>query len=303
MFEFNRGISEAFVDRLNTEYELGGWWKVIADDRELFVAIRYNYINVYWKGNSLLKLWQEGNDLKGKIHYKYLLRPDLSKPYIDVINGQARLDSANSLFMSDFNDVINLKRAANVYAGKEKDGVHQIVIHNSNVIDVEIAFGTENEKTGGAATNRIDFAALSIEPTGAEIVFFEAKLFSNKELRTKGDNVPVLTQLGRYNKLLRDEQDKLVSSYQNVCRNLTSLNGIVNRYVDTLDVMKDIAENKCKLSICDDVRLVIFGFDIDQRDGKTWLTHHEKLKEALGNKLLIKGDPNKFAIGISHKTR
>jgi hypothetical protein len=72
MFHFKRGISQPFVDRLNDEYDAEGWWKAIADDRELFIAIRDGYINVYWKGNSLLKLWQAGNDLVGEIHYKYL---------------------------------------------------------------------------------------------------------------------------------------------------------------------------------------------------------------------------------------
>lgn len=299
MFGFIRGIDQLFVDRLNEEYEAGGWWKAIADDRELFVAIRKDYINVYWKGNSLLKLWLEGNDLVGKIHYKYLLHPESTQPYVKVINGQARLGSETSLFMPDFTHLTGLKRTANAYSGEEKESVHQILIHNPNVIDVEIAFSAENEKLGRATASRIDFAALRFEQSGPEIVFFEAKLFANKELRANGEGVPVLNQLRRYQNFLRDGQADLVRSYRKVCGNLISLKGIENRYAPMLDMMKDIAENKCNFSIRENVRLVIFGFDIDQRDGANWAVHREKLKAVLGDNLLLKGDTKKFSNGIS----
>lgn len=303
MFQFNRGISQTFIDRLNAEYEAEGWWKAIADDRELIIAIRENYINVYWKGNNLLKLKQEGNDLVGEIHYKYLLRPSSEQPpYIKVINGQTKLDSADKLFIPDFADLTALKRATNAYSSEEKEGVHQIVIHNPNIIDVEIALGTESKKTGSATTNRIDFAALKFEHSGPEIVFFEAKRFANKELRANGENIPVLNQLRRYQNLLHDGQSDLIRSYRKVCGNLASLKGVGNRYAPMLNMMNEIAENKCNLSISEDVRLVIFGFDIDQKNGGNWLVHHKKLKDALGSNLLLKGDTNKFSNGISSKT-
>ena len=301
MFRFNKGITQQFVDRLNDEYMAGGWWKEIADDRELVIAIRDGYINVYWKGNSLLKLRQEGNDLIGEIHYKYLLRPELAQPYVKVMNGQTRLGSADILFMPDLTNLTGLKRAANVYAGEEKEGVYQIVIHNPNVIDVEIAFSAEKEKMGRPTASRIDFCALKFEKSGPEIMFYEAKLFANKELRANGENIPVIGQLGRYQKFLRDRdgQVDLIRSYREVCGNLVSLKGVCNRYVDMLNVMKDIADDKCSLSIHDHVRLVIFGFDQDQRDGTNWAGHREKLKAVLGDNLLLKGNPNKFSNGIS----
>jgi hypothetical protein len=59
MSMFNRGIDKRFIDRLNAEYERG-WWRSIVCDLELFVAIRENYLNVYWNGNSLLRLRLDG---------------------------------------------------------------------------------------------------------------------------------------------------------------------------------------------------------------------------------------------------
>lgn len=297
MFQFNRGISQEFVDRLNAEYAAAGWWKAIADDRELFVAIRDGYINVYWKGNSLLKLWQEGANLIGETHYKYLLRPDFEQPYLQIADGKAKLGASTSLFIGDVSDLASLKRSANAYAGEEKKGVHQIVMSNPNVVDVEVAFGTENEKSGAVTANRIDFSALRLEQSGPEIVFYEAKLFANKELRADGDGVPVLGQLRRYQKFLRDGQADLLCSYRKVCGNLASLDGVSNRYGSLTGVMKDISESRCNLTISDDVRLVVFGYDSDQRDGAIWANHRKKLEA--GSNLLLKGDAKGFTKGIS----
>jgi hypothetical protein len=299
MVPFKRGISRNFVDRLNAEYEKGGWWKAIADDRELIVAIRSEYINVYWKGNSLLKLRLNGGDLIGEIHYKYLLRPDFEQPYVKVTGGQAKIDSAANQFIDDISDLDRLKRAANPYAGDEKKGVHQIVMSNPNIVDVEIAFSAENKKSGAVTADRIDFSALKLEPSGPEIVFYEAKIFGNKELRANGANVPVLRQLGRYQDFLGSGQAGLIDSYRQVCGNLAALSGVSNRYAPMLGMMKDIAESKCSLSICPDVRLVIFGFDNDQRIGATWKVHCGKLRDALGEKLLLKGAAKEFTTGIS----
>ena len=128
MSQFKKGISQQFVDRLNAEYKAGGWWKSIADDRDLFVAIRKDYLNVYLNGNSLLKLWQDGDQLVGETHYKYLLTPEMARPYVKVVGGKAAIDEAAALFNGDLSDMAALKRAANVYSGDEKKGVHQIVM-------------------------------------------------------------------------------------------------------------------------------------------------------------------------------
>lgn len=295
MEQFKRGISSKFVERLNVEYAAGGWWRAIADDRELFVAIRKDYINVYLNGNSLLKLWLEGNDLVGETHYKYLLAPDSTRPYVRMVGGKAAIDEAASLFMGGLSDLAAVKRSANVYSGEEKKGVQQIVMSNPNVIDVEIAFGAENERTGSVTANRIDFAALRVGAAGPEIAFYEAKCFANKELRAAGENVPVLEQLRRYGTFLRDQQAALIDSYRTVCGNLAALEGVKDRYATMLSTMCDIT----RLSIGEDVRLVVFGFDIDQRDGANWAGHRRKLEEALGNRLLLKGDANRFTNGIS----
>lgn len=294
MSQFNRGISAEFVKRLNAEYaKNGGWWRSIADDRDLFVAIRKEYINVYLNGNSLLKLRLEGDDLVGETHYKYLLTPESKQPYVRVVDGQAQINSHAGMFLPGFSHLQDIKRAADAYYGDEKRGVHQIVMSNSNVIDVEIAFGSENEQTGKNTAKRIDFAALRRQSSGLTVAFYEAKLFASPELRKK--DTPVLRQIQRYDSFLRREREAIIDSYRTVCENIVALDGVRNRYAHLQNVIHDLAT----LSIQDDVRLVVFGFDDDQKKGANWAIHKQNLTAALGNRLLLKGTAKDFTSGIA----
>jgi hypothetical protein len=111
MFIFNHQIGHDFVNRLNAEYERGGWWRAIVSDTDLFIAIREDYLNVYHNGASLLKLTFMGDRLVGETHYKYLLRADVAKPYIPVDGGMVKLPDAAALFHADLSNLGALKRA------------------------------------------------------------------------------------------------------------------------------------------------------------------------------------------------
>lgn len=299
MRQFKRGLSPDFVQRLNEEYCSGGWWKAIADDQQLFIAIRDEYLNVYWKGNSLLRLWMEGGSLRGEAHYKYLLRPDIKNPYIPIDGGCPKLGNPADFFLGDFSDVASLKRAADAYAGEEKIGVHKIVMSNLNIIDVEVAFGTDNEESGARVAQRIDFAALRERRGKWELAFYEAKAFANPELRAKNKEAPVLKQIERYKKFLRTAYSDVADSYRTVCGNLYALNGVNRRFSSMHDGLKCIADGKFDLRISDEIRLVVFGFDGDQGNGAVWDEHRQKLREVLGDNLLLKGDAKGLTRGIS----
>lgn len=281
MARFRRGLSTNFIKRLNQEYEAGGWWKAIADDPQLFIAIRDEYVNVYWKGNSLLRLKLEGDALLGEVHYKYLLKPDMENPYLPIRGGSLKLGNPADFFCSNFSDLASLKRAADAYAGEEKSGVHKIVKSNPNIIDVEVAFGTSNEQSGARVAQRIDFAALRKIDRGWEVVFYEAKAFSNPELRARGDDVPVLRQMEGYRQFLHEAQVDVTESYRTVIGNLLSLHGVCRRLGPMQDELRSIAEGTCNFRICNAVRLVVFGYDGDQDNGLVWAGHRQKLHDAL----------------------
>ena len=85
------------------------------------------------------------------------------------------------------------------------------------------------------------------------------------------------------------------TSYCRVCENLAQLIP-PNRY-DTL--VKDVADRPERLTIDSDVRLVVFGFDEDQRVGKVWNKHKQILDRHFGSRLLLKGNAREFTWGIS----
>lgn len=311
MCNFKRGLSADLVKSLNEEYERGGWWQALVDDPQLFIAVRDDYLNVYWKGNSLLRLFLQNGRLVGEVHYKYLLRPEINgNPYLRFEGGKVQSVNPADLFFSDLSSIASLKRAADVHAEGEKKGVHKIVMSNHNIMDVEIAFGTENEQSGAKVAQRIDFAALRLESHGPELRFYEAKQFNNPELRADGEQVPpVLSQLKKYKDFLRSCESDLIASYRKVCGNLVSLSGFEKRF-SMHSLLNDIAKGELPLSINPDVRLAVFGYDRDQDKGDIWATHLEKLESCLktlcpnaGTLLLKKGDPKGFTNGISSPAR
>lgn len=302
MFNFKRGLSADLVKSLNEEYRDGGWWKALVDDPQVFIAIRDEYLNVYWNGNSLLKLFLQNDRLVGEVHYKYMLRPEINgNPYIRIEGGKVQSVNPADLFLSDLSNLASIKRAADVYAGEEKTGVHKIVMSNRNIIDVEIAFGTENEQSGARVAQRIDFAALRLENHGPELRFYEAKTFNNPELRAEGElPPPVLSQLKKYKDFLCSCESDLITAYRKVCGNLVSLSGFEKRF-SMHSLLDDIAKGELPLSINPDVRLVVFGYDRAQDNGDAWKIHRAKLKDE--TLLLMKGDPKGFTTGISSPDR
>lgn len=294
MSTFNRGLDDAFVEALNQEYDKGSWWRRFVDDEDVFLAIHDNNVDAYYRGCLLISLsWRRPTcDFVGKIHYKYLLRPDLDNKYITVKeDGKVALpDDTTSWFLNDLSDIGNLKRAVRRYAGDEKKGVHDVVKANANILDVEIAFG-------GRA--RLDFAALQNSGEGVMIVFFEAKHFDNTELRARNDEPKVVKQIETYSLELVRNGDAIISAYRRVCSNLLSLDGVADRYREHHTMLRSVVDGSRKLTIDESPVLLVFGFDGDQKDGKSWKPHRKKLEEQLGGRVRFKGDSGNFKIGVS----
>ena len=61
-----------------------------------------------------------------------------------------------------------------------------------NNVDVEIALTGQKEDDSKVRALRADFAALRDNPESIELVFFEAKHFSNPELRANGGQTPTI---------------------------------------------------------------------------------------------------------------
>lgn len=285
MSTFNRGLDEAFVQALNEQYDAdNGWWRQFVNDKDLFLAIRDNAVHVYYRGCRLIEVAWRNDKIVANTHYKYLL---LSKQeYVDVVGGKPSIGDASAYFARKL-DVVELKAAATVYAGDEKTGVHEILRRNRHILDVEIAI------SDGEKAPRIDFAALQEGGDArTHIVFYEAKHFDNKELRSKSGKAPVVEQIDRYRGLLEQHRESIEESYRRIFENLFALKGIPERQPD----------RHPSLVVEKDPGLVVFGFDGDQKVGKFWARHKRCLEQHVRKeRLLLYGDPAKVRVPTTEK--
>ena len=131
------------------------------------------------------------------------------------------------------------------------------------------------------------------------MVFYEAKRFvDHAALRAKQWAVPsVVKQIDRYATLLRDNREKIAESYGRVCRNLLGLHGMSVRHRERHALLEHVA--RTPLAVDTEPRLVVFGFDADQRDGAAWNPHRDRLFDLLGKKrVLLKGRSKNLRRGI-----
>ena len=291
MSKFKRGIeNHSFIDALNKErYDHpDGYWSKMVKDKDLFIAIRNESINVYYKGNSICKLSYKKNQVTAAIHYKYLLHPQMKDVYVTATDGRFQEDILLHRAIRSLADIDLIKRASDVYAADEKSGVHPVVTKGNNVIDVEITFSGDEDEESTRSTDRIDYLKLEREKSSnadIRLVFYEAKHFTNKEIRSTG-TPKVFGQITAYEKALKEHEGDILASYALVSKNLLDLDLIGNR-----DLIGSVASNPKNLSVDPKPRLIIFGYDRDQQGGKTWSGHRAKLEKELGPRLKTIGNP------------
>ncbi|MCX6244665.1 MAG: hypothetical protein NTU98_08170 [Bacteroidetes bacterium] len=292
MSKFERGIkSFSFIDALNDlRKDPNSYWSKIVQDKDLFIAIRKERIHVYFQGNRLCELTYKNGNIVGETMYKFLLNPALLQKNFTFINGKCISPAPLNLLTTSYTDLHLIKSAMSVYYGEEKNGVHEISISVANILDVEIAFEKDPlpPKTR-KSTDRIDFLRLEKQNDQLKLVFYEAKLFTNKEIRKpKGVQPPVIDQLHDYIKALKKHEPVILDSYVLVCKNLQDL-GLLKS--------KDLANsvfNKHSFNIDPIPRLVIFGFDEDQRTGKIHTEHLENIRSFTNCPIIAKGNPKNF---------
>jgi hypothetical protein len=308
------------------EAESGNWWIDILKNPDILLAIRGGYFNAYHNGQSILKIGPGVNSVDEptmKLHYKYLLKPNV-KPENVSFDGAKFGRKADELVQTKYTPGHTLKQivaTADLYAGTEKRGVHAIAKENANVVDLEIAFSRRDRKVSFAeptdeaptlgqkkkrsewSTFRMDLAAIHPGgPTGARIVFFEAKCADNVELWTLSKEtssetplIEVVKQIRRYETFLKNAEVSLIEAYTNVCKQLREFReqGWV-RKLD--DLASEVAEDKIRLSIHPQVFLLIFGFDDDKRNGKNFKRRMAPLKDdaSLKGRVIERGNPSNF---------
>jgi len=299
----SHGVSGAFLDALDNLAQKPSWWHNVLLRDVVFIAVRANSLNVYHRGASIFRIDDGGG---GRIipwtHTKYLIRQQqvLAQLHDDGHFEPSDIGWSQYAGPSTLSDMI---RSATDLAGAEKSGLHPLIVGSSKVIDVELsllrASSTLDESLPDAdvqssdttsidrAQDRLD--VVTVENRGGKpfIVFHEAKHFSNPALRAKGEPA-VLAQIVRYQATLRQHDATLRQRYVAVCQALVRLRTMrtaartalpANRPLLEPDpLIAAIASGQAQAEIDPDPRLIVFGFDGDQRDGR-WERDAKRLRD------------------------
>ena len=283
MCVFKRGLSDYFMAALDELAQKPGWWHDVLADPSLIIGIRDERFDVYWNGQSLFNAHFQGGRVNVNTHVKYLLDPDRDDQ-VTLKDGTFHVVSTPMLASYASSTLSKLKRAADLFSGMEKQGVHAIAKANENIVDVEIMLDARDLDMQRVQP-RIDLAAFEERSDGVELVFWEAKLFANKELRASG-SAPVVRQIKEYKQVVQARQADLLSSYRCVARNLVAVATMSGGVRKVGHAIRGVADGQeLRMSSPANVGLVIFGFDADQKAvGGIGHKHFEKLKDELGAK-------------------
>jgi hypothetical protein len=254
--QFTRKLSPQFIDSLNDLYtDEKSWWRKIADDKDIFILIRNNELRVQANGGLLLQINQ---DLQGnivcKIHEDFLSLRSEKNPYVvleDKTSGPIQRVEGLNGFVKHY---AKIKRRINIFTGKERQAVQYLANNVPQVVDIEIGFeGELKQNASKKSVPRIDMAAITDNGT---LVFFEAKLFSNSEIRSQ-KTPKVVRQLEKYQKILSQKGSEIVTAYQEQLSIYSQLKG---------EFFKNRSRKINNLSIQPHARLIITDFDALQRD-------------------------------------
>lgn len=310
----SHGVSDAFLDHLDqlARQDGGSWWRDVLLRDDVFLAVRRNSLNVYYRGGSIFRIDDRGDGTASpKTHVKYLVRQQ--QALAELVDGEFRPNGIGWTHYVNGETLKDMIRAASDLAGAEKTGLHPLIMGSPAVIDVEIALGRaqESEANGSSADStassanrhqdRLDVATLERQGADVAVVFHEAKHFTNTALRARSRSPAVVDQLRRYRSTLIHHTPALIARYQAACRAIMRLDAM-RRHVRVdagpgspppLDpIVKEVATGNAVLAIDPDPRLIVFGFDADQKKGQLQIIL-KALKEADPNlAVYAAGDPS-----------
>jgi hypothetical protein len=291
------------------------WWKDVLEyrfsaggsKRPLLVAVRNRYLNIYAEGQSVLKVEfdtrrADAFRLRCKIHRKYVCGEDAGEGYL-VFDGERITTSDGLQLVATYRGEETLGswiKAARGYASDEKKGVAIIAENHPEVIDVEMALPANIpiEPDGSVAANRMDIVALERIHDFARIVFYEAKLFSNQELRNNDLKPRVLHQLRSYRDYVSapGRRDEVIAAYRDACALLVEVGKM--RGIAAAPLVQEVAAG-LDLTLDPNPRLLVFGYQPEQvGTGSAWQRHEDALRQE-GISLHLSAHPNDVKLRAS----
>ncbi len=209
------GVSDVFLDHLDrlARQEGGSWWQDVLARDDVFLAVRRNSLNVYYRGGSIFRIDDRGDGTASpKTHTKYLVRQQ--QVLAELVDGEFRPNAIGWTHYVGQETLKDMMRSASDLAGAEKTGLHPMIMGSKAVIDVEIALDRPHENATTRSTadetdlpasrnqDRLDVATLERQGANINVIFHEAKHFTNPALRARNRSPAVIDQLRRYRSTL-----------------------------------------------------------------------------------------------------
>lgn len=203
------------------------WWKNIKSDKDLNIELRKdNYINVYYYGGCVAKIWYD-NKLHAETHHKYLNLPQRANTIyldsIDYLSSEKKINDIKSaisdIFLNENIDGNQKRNDKKLTESCEKKVQGRLILDSEdNYIDSEFAYNRSRQ--------RIRFDLIKVE--NGLISFVELKLISDKRLTSKKDNeVEIITQMNKYSEFIQDYKEDIIPYYKKLLNVKQSL-GIID---------------------------------------------------------------------------
>jgi len=229
-----RGLSQSFIDELKTGM-LSGLLQAVINDKDLDLQIRAGYLNVYYKGHSLLKLTGRANAVyQVDVHTKFL--GDMTLP---AISDQATA----ATFLAA---IPRLKAAIITHGASSLEVEYEQQIIRANNLELRTNseyFIVDRQYADGG--DRFDLIGLCWPRDGrrrGQVVapcFLEIKYAQNPDIQQVG------VQLQRYYNAIAQDPAVMAQEIQQVLRQKLEL-GLFNQPADRLDAL-------ATLTVSDDI--------------------------------------------------
>jgi len=219
------------------------WWKNLKTAADVYVDIRKNSINAYYKGGSIIKLNYENNKgFSGEIAFEYIpteqtLKPDGKNriPYHFDNNHEVEFTAADI-------QIAKIKQFSREWLGKIKKRIDlfnprgsekaiqgDYVVNNSYFIDSEIM---------PVKGSRIDLVWLAVEEK--RIYFVELKTIGDPRLfgaEETPESENINSQLNKYSDFISKHNRKLIEYYANLIKIKHSLRILPKGYDGPFDCL------------------------------------------------------------------
>ena len=249
MATFTRELGQSVIDRLK-ESDL--WKKHLKNDckkkckESVFLAIRNDNVGFYHNGGRLFSF--DKNGFKTNIKFAAVID---SKNTGDLTESELKNTGLISNFSENYEQI---KKNCSLYSGDEDKGISKIYHKHSYlsgkdivVLDIEVSFASSEN-----AQDRIDILLYDTKSKTKTLKFVEAKHFSNSEIWSTSEP-EVIEQIKRYKTQIASRREEIIEAYGNYITKINEIFGLKLPLPDKIE---------------DEVTLLIFGFDQNQKDGR-----------------------------------